>query len=171
MASGKSHLAKILVEDEGYTKLAFATALKEYAEDLFQVTGKDGPAREVYQAFGANMREIDENVWLYPVARQLEWLFTNPDTKVVIDDVRYQNEYNFLEESGFLMVKVEVPKDIRQERIQRLYPSTTLEQQQHISELNLWDKVGVGTITSINGSVYYDLGKYVNWSDHVGATT
>ena len=84
MGSGKTTLAKYIEERYGYSLLSFATPVKKYAKELFNVHTKD---RAFLQAFGQKMKEIDPDIWVNCIIRQI---ITD---SVIIDDVRFPNEY------------------------------------------------------------------------------
>jgi hypothetical protein len=128
--SGKDTLGEYLVKHHGYTRLAFADALKEATKNIFgfsdeQVYGnkkeeidtfwKISP-REVLQHLGTNifrnnMKEILPNVgndlWIYVVKRKiLQKLEEEPDAKFVITDVRFPNEVDFIKSIGGMTIKL-----------------------------------------------------------------
>ena len=71
--------------------------------------------REMFITFGEKMREIDENVWVRSVLKDIQ---NNPNIKHwVVDDVRRENEYNILKENGFIFIRLNVDEHIRQLRL------------------------------------------------------
>ena len=40
MASGKTHIAEVLVKEQGFTKFSLATGVKDLARDVFLLEGK-----------------------------------------------------------------------------------------------------------------------------------
>lgn len=130
--SGKSALAKFFIEEHNLKHISFAKKVKEIAMDLFGLSYDEAfganKNREVLQGIGQKMREIDHDVWVKYLARQ-------NDDNVVLDDLRYKNEYQLLKDNGFIMVRVLAPQELRQQRIPNTFPENT----EHISEIDLDD--------------------------------
>ena len=132
--SGKDTLADYLCEHHGYTKYAFAGPLKKACAEIFmfnneQLDGvdKETPderwgglsARKVFQIFGTEMfrqklgdffpelESIKENFWTY---RFEMWYSnfkkTNPIGKVVVSDVRFQNEAEIIRKLRGSIIKI-----------------------------------------------------------------
>jgi hypothetical protein len=132
MCVGKTWCADILANELDFEKLSFATAVKDTARKLFGVTTKSAESRRILQLVGEKMREIDPNVWINQVVNTVN---DHPNVDYVVDDLRYVNEAEALKSLGFTLILVTVPEDVRQERINHLYPDTTREDHLHISEL------------------------------------
>lgn len=142
MVSGKTYCANAL-KPLGYEKFAFADKLKEIAEDLYGVKGKNGNDREVLQKIGEYLRAIDPEVWikylLLEVERYEDWA-QDFKPKVVVDDLRYANEAKALKDNGFLLILVTVPKEERERRLALLYPETPASVYYHDSEKE-WEMI------------------------------
>lgn len=134
MCSGKTWCADYLVQEHGYTKVAFASKLKHIALDLFGVVGKDGRDREILQQLGTKMREIKSDVWIDYLLRFTNSPWVGSDPNLVLDDLRYVNEAKALKDNGWTLVLVTVPGVIREARIARLYPDTSASAITHASE-------------------------------------
>ena len=83
---------------------------------------------------GTKMTEIDENVWINYIINQ-----TKDKDYCVIDDLRYQNEYDALYKNGFNIIKLIVDNKTQEERIKNIYPNNYqdhLNNRNHISERN-----------------------------------
>ena len=130
--SGKDTVAEILTERASYTRLAFADRLKKAAlqvdpivyhdcrvgyrtlADIVRAEGweraKDGlpEVRRFLQDFGQAMREIDDMVWVRPVADQVRQ-GTRLNMPCVVSDVRYANEVTELQALGAVTVRVTRP--------------------------------------------------------------
>ena len=88
ICSGKTTTADILIGlNNDFQKLSFAGKVKSIAVDLFDME-KD---RKLLQQIGTYMREIDPDVWANYVVKQ-----SKKYDYVVIDDLRYKNEYDLL---------------------------------------------------------------------------
>jgi len=121
----KSWLRKIydtqsVGQEYGFMHLSFAKRMKEICVELFpELMAQDkNSARWVYQTFGTDYcRRIKNNVWVDILLKQLEdselgleWI--KPD-RVVVDDVRFYNEYFALRNRGFKMVRIHRSDNLR----------------------------------------------------------
>lgn len=112
--SGKDTFADIAVKEFGFTANAFANTLKRYARELFpkEFINTDKPV-ELYQKFGAYMRDIDPNVWISRMDIWLEIIeeLDNDlgiESNIIITDCRYMNELEYLRSKGFIIIKIDV---------------------------------------------------------------
>lgn len=135
MCSGKTYLAKFLVENYEYQKLGFADTLKNVSKMLFDIdpTKKDDRTRKLLQGFSDDIKKWGgEDIFVKHFLNQIENIdWAGP---VVCDDLRFTFEADALREIGFKIIGVNAYENIRQERILKLYPDTSLEAQQHRSE-------------------------------------
>lgn len=146
MAVGKNTCADYLTDRYGGAQVAFADELKRVSRELFAVdpARKDDRTRGILQRVGVAMREIEEDVWVNAALRkayQLEGTLSGP---ICFTDVRFPNEADAIHRAGGKLVKVVCEERVRLERIQALYPETTAERLNHISETALdsytgWD--------------------------------
>lgn len=112
--SGKDAIAKILVEEHGFTRLAFADPIRELllqinpilsnGKRLNEVIGEIGwenakaqtEVRRLLQDTGVGARTVmGEQVWVVPVMMQM----IIPGD-FVITDVRFENEANMIKDFG-----------------------------------------------------------------------
>ena len=107
MRSGKSTIAELLEENLGYTRLSFGTRLKQFAHEVFDVEEGVKP-RKLYQDFGQHCRQIDPDVWVKWVERDM-----GDNRLVVIDDLRQPNEYEWAKKNGFLLFHVKCSDEVR----------------------------------------------------------
>ena len=85
MCSGKSTIREIIMNEfPEYKHYAFGDKIKEIARDIFDMDDKTKD-RKLLTKIGTKMREIDEDVWVNYVLKQLK-----SDDSVIIDDLRYQ---------------------------------------------------------------------------------
>ena len=115
MCAGKTTLASNLECDYGFKRLSFAEPIKRYSKEIFGMTGKD---RALIQDFGQKMREIDSRVWIKLMERELD---SQPRQKVVIDDVRFWDEFQMLRDRKFLMIRLDVEGEQQLDRIRKMY--------------------------------------------------
>ena len=127
MCSGKTTISEIIKEyDNEYKTYSFGGKVKEIARDLFKMEGKD---RSLLINVASKMREIDPDVWAKYVINQIE------NEKCIIDDLRFQNEVDYLD--GWKFISLTTPKDIRIKRIKEIYPDNYkdhIKNMEHISE-------------------------------------
>jgi len=103
--SGKDEVAKILVEEYGYTRAAFADKIREFLYETnpqiggnrlqhlidtygWEVAKSQPEVRHLLQSIGVGARKLlGDDIWIYQVLKDL-----HPSDKVVISDVRFKNE-------------------------------------------------------------------------------
>ena len=114
MCSGKTTLANMIKRmDDRYTIYSFASKIKEIASDVFAM--KDGTKdRTLLTSIGTKMREIDQDVWIKYVLKQ-----TQGETHCLIDDLRYQNEYEVLVKEGWQIIQLNVSPHIQKQRLMK----------------------------------------------------
>lgn len=109
-ACGKSSIANHLVNNHGYTRVAFADALREIAS----VAGSDFINDRLYLAhLGEKLRGQVPDFLLLAVKNRLESI----DGHVVIEDIRFPAEVEFCQSIGAITVRFEIP---REEQLRRL---------------------------------------------------
>ena len=128
MCSGKTTVANIIKElNSKYKIFSFGNKIKELARDLFSMDGKN---RSLLINIADKMREIDEDVWAKYIIKQ-----TKNEDFCVIDDLRFQNELNYL--NGWKIICLTTYDDVRIERIKNIYPENYddhIKNMKHISE-------------------------------------
>ena len=126
ICSGKTTTANILIElNNNFQKLSFASKVKSIAVELFHMKKKD---RKLLQQIGTYMRKIDPDVWANYVVKQSEKY-----NYVVIDDLRYKNEYDLLKKNGFKIIKLVISKELQLTRLKNTY---TTNYENHLENLN-----------------------------------
>ena len=115
--SGKTTLAEYLVKKHGFRKFSFADAVKEIAYKYFGMVKKD---RDLLQAIGEKLREIDKDVWIKILLAKLD---VADYVHAVVDDCRYLNEAKALRDRGFILIK-----------LGGSHKTLTLQQRKHSSE-------------------------------------
>lgn len=81
-------------------------------------------------------KQIDENIWADILDRTIS---SCVHPFIIVDDMRFENEFNMLKSKGALMVRLECPEDIRKTRAAKWRP-----QVDHPSEVGLDHLVGQG---------------------------
>lgn len=127
MRTGKDTVADILAEEYGFEKFAFAQGIGEIIVKYFPTALSYGKPRKHYQHIGQSMRELDNDVWITYLLKRvlhhkmdLKLSVENKNNKkpfrVVVTDGRQLNEADRLRKEGYLIVKVEAPKETRFKR-------------------------------------------------------
>ena len=89
------------------------------------------------------MREIDPNVWVNYIENKY-----NSNSKVIIDDLRYENEAIMLKKNGFFIIKLEISHELQHKRIKNLYKC---DYDSHIKNINHQSE---SSIDSIGNSIF-----------------
>lgn len=110
--SGKDTFADFLVEERGFTKMAFAEPIYEIARKYFGMQYKN---RFLLQDIGQSMRRINPRVFVDLLKKRVE---TTPGN-IIVTDVRQKNEFDMLKELGFTFVHIDTDLDNRAERISK----------------------------------------------------
>ena len=130
MCSGKSTIASIINEyDNRYKVYSFGQRIKDLAIELFDMEGKN---RSLLITIADQMREIDKDVWVKYIMKQVK----NKD-HCIIDDLRFQNELNYLE--GWKIICLTTPINVRIDRIKKLYPYSYEDHIKNMSHLSETD--------------------------------
>lgn len=106
--SGKSFQSARLVKERGFKKLSFADPLREIAFNVIGMDFNEGIKqydelkrtelinglnfRNILENLGASVRKFDRNFWVNALITKIKEC---PDN-IVIDDMRYPNEYELL---------------------------------------------------------------------------
>ena len=73
--------------------------------------------RVLLQQIGDKMREIRLDVWVDYVLKE-----TENKKNVIIEDVRYQNEFWALKKHGWYLVRLKISTELQKERLMYTYP-------------------------------------------------
>lgn len=120
--AGKSLAAKWAARRAKLHNIAFATPLRNAVSDIINfpifhhavipLDEKEAVIphlgvswRDIMIAFGSAGRELSPDFWVRIMRRQIKML----PYDYVIDDLRFQNEYDFLREMGAKIVRIENP--------------------------------------------------------------
>ena len=120
--SGKDEVAKILVEEYGYTRAAFADKIREFLYETnpqiggnrlqhlidtygWEVAKSQPEVRHLLQSIGVGARKLlGDDIWIYQVLKDL-----HPSDKVVISDVRFINEAECIGARGGQLWRIKRP--------------------------------------------------------------
>lgn len=148
IGSGKGTVRDILVRDHGYHGFAFADALKDAVATIFtwprgllegdsnasrafrervdvwwsHKLGYEVTPRLILQKFGteACRHGIADNIWIAALEKRMHGY-----EDVVISDVRFSNEINFVRSAGGVIVRVKRGEDPTPEELSKLHVSET----------------------------------------------
>jgi GTPase SAR1 family protein len=157
--SGKSTIAKELVEKDGYLKLAFAAPLKYFAEEiLMRPLDKTDPLdRKFLQYLGTELgRARQKDIWIKHFDLSMQSIIEDMEDdylNFVVDDCRFINEAEYLKSKDFLIIKLigrqwnlepsltQHPSEAEQDAI---VPDFTVDTSTTLSETvcELFDKIG-----------------------------
>lgn len=112
MKSGKDSFAKAFI-DKGFKQINFATYLKEIASNLWEYQEeRKEEYREALQWLGEGSRKYNANCWVTAWAaeydRLLKYGINLKSKDVIVTDMRYMNEYNYLRELGATLISIDV---------------------------------------------------------------
>jgi hypothetical protein len=161
--SGKDTVGKYMV-DRGYIRVAFADALKNACREIFGFTDEqlngdelketvdnywEHTPREILQTVGTELfrntlpkfcNNINNDIWIRVVGKKINDLILQGQTKIVITDVRFENEYRFIKQQGGKIFKIIRPDNIRHNN------------SPHESE-KLIDNMGCNKLITNNGTI------------------
>lgn len=126
MCYGKTTIANLIKSmNDDYEIFSFGKKVKEIAKDLFDMQTKD---RTLLTSIGTKMREIDPDVWVNYIIKQTEGI-----EYCLIDDLRYQNEYENLIKNDWKIIQLNVSDELQHDRIKSIYPDNY---EDHFKNLN-----------------------------------
>lgn len=148
IGSGKGTVGDILVRDHQYTKFAFADALKDAVSQIFlwprgllegdsnasrtfrekidpwwsHKFGYEVTPRLILQKMGteACRHGIADNIWIAALEKRIQGY-----ENVVISDVRFPNEIDFVRSAGGVIIRVKRGEDPTPEKLATLHVSET----------------------------------------------
>ena len=134
MRSGKSTIANMLKEyDDRFKIFSFGNKIKLLANELFDMDLKNKD-RSLMIAIGSKMREINQDVWINYIIKE-----TKDEEFCIIDDLRFQNELDILEQNDWKIISLNISEELQIERIKNLYKDNYddhLKNRNHLSEEN-----------------------------------
>jgi len=140
MGSGKDYYAdKLLKKFVNSIKICFADQLKvivatKYNIDIKLLFGdKTQEHRELLQETGQDERKIDKKIWIKYTNNWIKLYQMRGFKYIIISDVRYKNEANYIKQKGGIVIRIHAPK----RNLQRLQKENS--NGNHISEIDLDD--------------------------------
>jgi hypothetical protein len=101
---GKSTIARAVAELTDAQVASFAGELKRRVDALFLPDTPKELKRDTYVAYGKAMRAIDPMYWVEALAENMP-----AHANVIIDDVRYSNEINWIRNMGGVVIRIDRP--------------------------------------------------------------
>ena len=154
MCSGKSTLADMLINffQESYNinciKYSFANGIYEIAKNVFYMKNKD---RHLLQQIGEKMREIDKDIW---IKKTINDIYKNNDNHVIIDDLRFINELEYVKKHNFFTIRLNISKYEQDSRIMSTYPDTYIK---HTNNLNNISEIDLDNIPHNNFDIIINV--------------
>lgn len=148
MRSGKDTVGKLLIDNYGFKRYAFGDGIGEIVAKYFPDALEHGKPRQHYQHIGQSLRELDPDVWIKYLYKQIG----DTSDNIVVTDARQPNEYKSLKKNGFIIVKLEADEETRIQRILDSGDTFSIEQLEHPTEKNV-DSVDADFTICNNGDL------------------
>ena len=136
---GKTYCSNYLCEYHGYKPAKMALGVYSIAQFYFKMTDKD---RKLLQFIGteAGRERLDNNIWVKRciedcnIAQYTSRKLFHKTINFVLDDCRFKNEHNKLKSKGWVGIYLNVPDEIRKQRLIKRDGKTQEECFNHPSE-------------------------------------
>ena len=176
IGSGKGTVGDILVREHGYYKFAFADALKDAVSQIFvwprgllegdsnasrafrervdpwwsHKFGYEVTPRLILQKFGteACRHGIADNIWIAALEKRIEGY-----ENVVISDVRFPNEIDFVRSAGGVIIRVRRGEDPTPEELSKMHISETAWNDQPVD----YTMINDSTLENLKDNVKFTL--------------
>lgn len=128
MCSGKTTIANIIKSINPKFKIySFGNGVKEIAINLFDMKNKD---RSLLVSIASKMKDIDPDIWIKYLLKNIDYEFC------IIDDVRHQNELDYLIKNNWTIIHLTVDKQTQIDRIKNLYPDNYQDHIDNFSDIS-----------------------------------
>lgn len=158
MRSGKDTVGKILIDEYGFTRVAFGDGIKKIIDEYFPEAWENGKPRFHYLHIGQELRKLNPDVWVNSLLKRVEeirlqnLLINGDSTSFVVTDGRQHNEAIKLKEQGYTIVLVETDETTRIERMIQAGDNFSMEMLRHDTELQV-DLIDPDYIINNNGTL------------------
>lgn len=169
--SGGQGAGKSSLKDAILRKVPGATSVK-LASIIYEM---HGAIRQIALKYGIPMKKKDgkllqllghewgravfgEDVWVRTTKKECASLTEMYDV-IVVDDVRYDNELEALYEMGAILVKLDIPEEVRKARIPHTWREGDHASESGVVTWHYWDEV-LDDRASIEGMADYLINKY-----------
>ena len=156
MCSGKTYISEKLMNNYNLQKYAFGDKVKELAIEMFDMDYKN---RKLIQNLAEKMKEIDNNVWVKHIINEIG----NRDN-IIIDDLRFPNELEYLRKHNFIIIRIDVDKDTQLMRLSEKYLDkfeSHVERMEHISEKHI-EKLPVDISFNSDNQTYSKIIEFID---------
>jgi cytidylate kinase len=106
--SGKTLIAEYLASHYGYQHRLTGSVCRDVCRLLYE-----SEAKTLLNKVTDALKAIDEDIWIRAALRA-----TGPDTLIVLDSIRFDNDYRYVRSKDFSIWRVDAPLDIRVRRLQ-----------------------------------------------------
>lgn len=148
--SGKSTAsAKIVEKIEKAVVLSFAEPIYNLAYEYWGMKEKD---RDLLIFIGQTWKQRDPKIWINILLRKAKEL-QEQGFVVIIDDLRFEDEFNALKKAGAVLVRLNLSKKEQIHRVMRTYPETwreMLKKSNDVTETALDEQEGWDWFTTID---------------------
>ena len=141
---GKTYTAQYLIEKCGYRQAKFAYPVYNIGYDYFDMS-RNTKDRELLQTIGtdAGRDTVDKDIWVKRFVQDTQIvqitrkLMGEEDAGFVCDDCRFPNEHKILQQSGWIGIFLNVPDEIRIERLKKRDGDAQAATLGHASEVSV----------------------------------
>lgn len=127
---GKTTIANYLIDRHDFVKCNTGKICRNICNILF-----GSEAKELLNKVTDAMKLIDENIWLKKALSEIEC-----NKFIVVDSMRFKNDYLHLKTNGFFLIRVECRHDLLLERLEKRGQVINYgEDFKHSSEVDLDD--------------------------------
>lgn len=118
MRSGKDTASDYLHTKVDFKTFAFGDGITGVITRYFPKLLLEGKPRHAYQLIGQTFRSLRPAVWIDELdTRVWHATFGIPDPDILVTDLRQMNEYDYLKEEGYTIIKIEADEELRLARI------------------------------------------------------
>lgn len=118
MRSGKDTASAYLQSKVDFHTFAFGDGITGVIERYFPHLFAEGKPRTAYQVIGQTFRSISSFVWIEELdTRVWHTTFGYPDANLLVTDLRQMNEYEYLKDNDYTIIKIEADEELRLDRI------------------------------------------------------
>ena len=107
------------------------------------------------------MKDIDRDVWVKFTIKQV-----NKVDSAIIDDLRFMNEYNYLKQNGFIIIRLDIDNNTQEDRLRIKYGDSYtkhLEGRNHNSEQDI-DQIPADLVVYSDENAYEKIIEYLSFN-------
>ncbi len=142
--AGKTYMANYLIEKYKYSRAKMANSVYMIAEKYLGMN-PEKKDRDLLQFLGTDIgrEQVDNDIWVDRfvddvwIAQETAKGLYGKELKFVSDDIRFPNEHKVLKEAGWIGIYLNVPDDIRVERLTKRDGDACVDKLEHASETAL----------------------------------